>query len=267
MQEKKKILIDYKEGGVAVITLDNPPLNLTTVAILHELLDAVLHVSGDDNVRVVIMTTAGERIFSGGSDMKEFPSIRDKMVETKLRLENVIFLRMETMPKPVIAAVGSQALGGGCELALACDFIILDERASMGMPEINIGTFPGTGGLFRLPRRVGQARAMEMLCLGSKVNAREALEIGLINQIAPAGKVMETAYAFALELAAKPKHSLACIKKGVYESYRQSTPEAMELSMAMTEKIMLTPDSIEGTKAFFEKRTPVFEGAFVKQHQ
>lgn len=263
--KEQSVSIDYKKGGVAVITLNNPPLNLTTVEILGQLLQSVIKVSRDDSVRAVIITATGERAFCAGSDLKEFPAIRDNFIETKLRLENVIFLRLEKMDKPVIAALNARALGGGCELALSCDFIVMDERAAMGTPEINIGSFPGTGGLFRLPRRIGSARAMEMICLGSEVGAEEALRIGLINRIAPAGKSLETAVELALQLAAKSKTALACIKQGVQAAYMQSSEEAMEESMRMTEMIMLTPDSIEGTAAFFEKRKPVFQGAYVPE--
>ena len=172
MENNKKIYIDYfDEGRIARITLDNPPMNLTTLKILDELMEAVLKVSFDDKVRVVVITAAGTRIFCGGSDLKEFPAIRDNFIEMKLRKENAIFSRLEMMDKPVIAAINAQALGGGCEMALACDFIVLAENAKIGQPEINIGTFPGSGATFRLPRRVGIAKAMEMLYLGTALTA------------------------------------------------------------------------------------------------
>ena len=130
--------------------------------------------------------------------------IRDNFIEKKLRKENAIFSRLESMDKPVIAAINAQALGGGCEMALACDFIVLDERAKIGQPEINIGTFPGSGATFRLPRRVGTAKAMEMLCLGTALSADEALEWGLVNRVAPAGGSWQCAYELALELRKRP---------------------------------------------------------------
>ncbi|WP_066454395.1 enoyl-CoA hydratase/isomerase family protein [Anaerotruncus rubiinfantis] len=262
MQQSDKIRIDYFEDGrIARITLDNPPVNLTTVKILDELLEAVITVSEDDRVRVLVLTAAGERIFCGGSDLKEFPLIRDRFVEVKLRKENAIFSRLESMGKPVIAAINAMALGGGCEMALACDFIVMDERAKIGQPEINIGTFPGSGATFRLTRRVGPARALELLCLGTAVPPQDALEMGLVNRIAPAGKSWETAYELALELAAKPKFALKCIKELCRSAYTQTPAEAIEQSLALSEIILKTPDSIEGTKAFLEKRPPVFQDA------
>lgn len=265
MDTEKKIFVDYfEEGRIARITLDNPPLNLTTLKILDELMEAVLQVSFDEKVRVVVITAAGDRIFCGGSDLKEFPAIRDNFIEMKLRKENAIFSRLEMMDKPVIAAINAQALGGGCEMALACDFIVIDERAKIGQPEINIGTFPGSGATFRLPRRVGLSKAMEMLSFATALSAQEALACGLVNRIAPAGEVWQTAYEMALELASKPKFALSCIKTLCREAYTQTPAEAIERSMALSEIILKTPDSIEGTNAFFEKRKPVFEGAVVK---
>lgn len=262
--DEKKIKLDYYENGrIARIMLDNPPLNLTTMKILDELMEAVLAVQNDERVRVVILTAAGDRIYCGGSNLKEFPEIRDNFIEKKLRKENAIFSRLEMMGKPVIAAVNAQALGGGCEMALACDFIVMDERATIGQPEINIGTFPGSGGTFRLPRRVGLTKALEMLCLGTALNAEQALTFGLINRIAPAGKSWETAYDLALELASKPKFALKCIKQLVRDAYTQTPAEAIEASMQLSEIILKTPDSVEGTKAFFEKRKPVFQDAVI----
>lgn len=260
--ETGKIRLDYyEEGRIACITLDNPPMNLTTVKILDDLLEAVIRVADDDRVRVLIVTAAGERIFCGGSDLKEFPAIRDNFVEIKLRKENAIFSRLEHMKKPVIAAINAMALGGGCEMALACDFIVMDERAKIGQPEINIGTFPGSGATFRLVRRVGPGRALEMLCLGTAVPPQQALEMGLINRIAPAGKSWETAYELALELASKSKFAIQCIKELCRNAYTQTSAEAIEQSLALSEIILKTPDSIEGTNAFLEKRPPVFQDA------
>ena len=264
MENNKKIYIDYfDEGRIARITLDNPPMNLTTLKILDELMEAVLKVSFDDKVRVVVITAAGTRIFCGGSDLKEFPAIRDNFIEMKLRKENAIFSRLEMMDKPVIAAINAQALGGGCEMALACDFIVLAENAKIGQPEINIGTFPGSGATFRLPRRVGIAKAMEMFSLGTALTAEEALACGLINRIAPEGQAWESAYKLARELGSKPKIALACIKELCREAYTQTPAEAIERSMVLSEMILKTPDSIEGTAAFFEKRKPVFQDAII----
>ena len=261
MDERKVKLDYYEDGRIARIMLDNPPLNLTTLRILDELMEAVLEVQNNERVRVLIFTAAGDRIFCGGSNLQEFPAIRDNFIEMKLRKENALFSRLENMDKPVIAAINAQCLGGGCEMALACDFIVMDERAKIGQPEINIGTFPGSGGTFRLPRRVGLTKAMEMLCLGTALNAQQALDCGLINRIAPAGQSWDSAYSLALELASKPKFALRCIKELVREAYTQTPAEAIERSMILSEIILKTPDSIEGTKAFFEKRKPVFQDA------
>lgn len=263
--DERRVKLDYFEDGrIARIMLDNPPVNLTNLEILDQLMNAVLAVQNDQRVRVLILTAAGSKIFCGGSDLREFPAIRDNFIEMKLRKENALFSRLENMDKPVIAAVNAKCLGGGCEMALACDFIVIDETAAIGQPEINIGTFPGSGGTFRLPRRVGPTKAMEMLCLGTALSAEDALACGLVNRIAPAGKSWESSYELALELASKPQFALSCIKELVRKAYTQTLPEAIEDSMRLSEVILKTPDSIEGTKAFFEKRKPVFEDAVIR---
>lgn len=261
METKNRIHLEFLEGGVAQIRLDNPPLNLTTVGIMQEFERMVMQVADDPEVRVVIITGTGNRAFCVGSDINEFPNIRDNFVEKKLRRENAVFSRLEAMSKPVIAAINATALGGGCELALACDFRVMDETAKIGQPEIHLGTFPGSGGVFRLPKLVGASRAMEMLCLGTQLSAAEALEIGLINRIAPAGKTPDTAYELAYELSRKATFALRCIKKAVSAAPLQTSAEGVELSLRLSEEIFKTADSVEGVQAFLEKRKPKFAGA------
>jgi enoyl-CoA hydratase/carnithine racemase len=256
-----KIILEHLEGGVARIVLSNPPLNLTTVAMMQELERAVMDVAEDNEVRVVIITGSGERAFCVGSDINEFPQIRDNFVEKKLRRENAVFSRIEAMSKPVIAALNGMTLGGGCELALACDFRVMDERAKIGQPEIKLGTFPGSGGVFRLPRIVGAARAMELLCFGTALTAREALDMGLITRIAPAGTAADVAYALAYELSKQARFAISCIKKTVHAAPRQTTAEAVQMSLDCSEQVFKTADCAEGTRAFLEKRKPRFAGA------
>jgi enoyl-CoA hydratase/carnithine racemase len=261
VEEDKRICLEYLNGGIAQIRLDNPPLNLTTVGIMQRLERMVMQVADDPAVRVVIITGTGERAFCVGSDLKEFPEISDNFVEKKLRRENAVFSRIEAMPKPVIAAINAAALGGGCEMVLACDFRVMDENAKIGQPEINLGTFPGSGGVFRLPKLIGASKAMEMLCLGSMLTAREALKIGLVDKIAPAGQVAEVAYELARKLSKQPVFAIRCIKRAVHVALTQTNAEAVEMSLRLSEEIFQTADSKEGVKAFLEKRRPVFEGA------
>jgi enoyl-CoA hydratase len=261
VESGKRVRVEHLAGGVAKIVLDNPPLNLTTMAIMQDLERAVMEVAEDDAVRVVIITAAGERAFCVGSDINEFPLISDNFVEKKLRRENAVFSRVEAMPKPVIAALNGTTLGGGCELALACDFRVMDERAKIGQPEIKLGTFPGSGGVFRLPKLIGTAKAMELLCLGTALTAQEALELGMITRIAPAGKAADVAYELARELSTRATFAISCIKKAVHAAPLQTVAEATQLSLDLSEQVFKTADCAEGTAAFIEKRKPRFSGA------
>lgn len=248
-------------NGVAQILLDNPPLNLITVDMALFLERALIQAADDPSVRVVVISGAGERAFSAGSDIKEFPPIMDDFVGKKLRRESAVYSRIETIPKPVIAAVNASALGGGCELSLACDFRIIDENAKIGLPEINIGAFPGSGGMSRLPKLIGTSRAMEMLCFGSVLSAQEALQIGLVHRVAPAGKAMDAAYDMACVLSRKAMFSLRCIKEAVLAAPLQSAAESAEMCMRLTETAFKTADCLEGIRAFLGKYKPKFEGA------
>ncbi len=261
MEPEEKLRMERLDGGIARIVWNNPPLNLTTMALMRRFEDLVRQAAEDDSVRVVIIAAAGERAFCVGSDIKEFPQIADNFIEKKLRRENAVFSRLEAMPKPVIAEIGAHALGGGCEMALACDFRVMDERATIGQPEINLGTFPGSGGVFRLPLLVGMAKAMEMLSLGTALKADEALACGLVNRVAPAGKAAESARELALALSRKATFALACVKRAVRAAMTQTSAEGVELSLRLSEEIFKTADSAEGVAAFLEKRKPKFRGA------
>jgi enoyl-CoA hydratase/carnithine racemase len=261
MDQEKQLYLKRQDGGIAWIVWNNPPLNLTTLALMRRFEQLVMQVADDKSVRVVIIAAEGERAFCVGSDLKEFPGISDNFIEKKLRRENAIFSRLETMDKPVIASIGAHALGGGCEMALACDFRVIDERATIGQPEINLGTFPGSGGVFRLPQLVGMSKAMELLCLGTALNAQDAFACGLVNRVAPAGQADRIAYELALALSRKATFAIACIKRAVRAAMTQSSAEGIELSLRLSEEIFKTADSMEGVTAFLEKRKPRFEGA------
>jgi enoyl-CoA hydratase/carnithine racemase len=228
---------------------------------MKELEEIVMNVADDPEVRVVIITGSGEKAFCVGSDIKEFPELCDNFVEKKLQRENTVFSHIEAMPKPVIAALNGFTLGGGCELALACDIRIMDERARIGQPEINLGTFPGSGGPFRLTRAIGAARAMQLMWQGDMLTAKEALDFGIVQEIAPAGKLDKVVYKFAFGLSKRAAFAVSCIKKMVQAAPFQTMPEAIQLSLELSEAIFKTMDSVEGVNAFLEKRSPHFAGA------
>lgn len=256
-----KVTMERLPGGVAQIIWDNPPLNLTTMRLMAEFDNLLREAKDDSSVRVIIIGGAGERAFCVGSDLKEFPEISDDFVERKLRKENAVFTRIEACTKPVIAALNGHTLGGGCEMALACDFRVIDERATIGQPEIKIGAFPGSGGVFRLPKLIGAGRAMELLCLGRAISAQEAKDIGLVNRVAPAGKALEAAYALAYELACMPQFALQCIKQTVQASMTQTNADGVELSLQLSEAMFKDADNQEGVQSFLQKRKPRFAGA------
>lgn len=252
------LVVNIKDNGVAVITLFNPPLNLITLAISRKIIQTLLELDKDPSVRVLIITGQGEKAFSAGADIKEFIEVRDQVIEKKLMKENEAMDRIEFFCKPVIAAIEGVAFGGGCEISLACDIRIMSESAKIGLPEINLGVFPGSGGLFRLQRLVGPSKAFELMCLGQVLTAPEALEIGLINKITPKGMAYEVASEMAEQIAKKSTVAIQAIKKGVRESRLLLHSEVLKLNLELSDLVFKTSDCEEGANAFFEKRTPQF---------
>jgi len=244
--------------GVMLLTLDNPPLNLNTLLTLDKLLSACRDIAADQRVRAVVVTGAGSKAFCAGSDIGEFAQVRDDVVPRKLACENAAFTALEQLPMPVIAALNGVALGGGAEIALACDIRIMDETARIGFPEVKLGIFPGSGGIFRLPRIVGPAKAYELLYTGELIDAREAHRIGLVNRLAPAGHALSAAVALAEILAGRPALALSLIRAGVRDSLGQTTQEAITRTLSDSHRVFTGPDLDEGIDAFFAKRAPVF---------
>ncbi len=255
--------VDYRlQGdGVAVLVLDNPPLNLNALPTLRLLRQHVAQMADDARVRCVVVTGTGERAFCAGSDVHEFQAVMDDVVARKLRLENEAFNGLAELPVPVIAALNGTALGGGAEIALACDLRIMAADARIGFPEVKLGVFPGSGGAFRLPRLIGSARAFELLYTGDLIDADAALRIGLVNRVVPQAEVLPTALALAARLAAGPALALSMIRRAVREAGQQSTAQAIAQSLADSDAVFKGPDVVEGVRAFFEKRPAKFTAA------
>src|ERR1700680_2466060 len=192
------------EDGVALVTLDNPPLNLVTLAMTRELDALVSRLAADPDVRVMVLTGSGEKAFCAGSDIKEFPQVSDAVVSKKLARENAAYSRVAEFPKPTIAALNGLAFGGGLELAVCCDLIVAEEGVRVALPEINLGVFPGSGAPVRVTRRIGEGRAKEMMYFGEPVPVETALAWGLVNRVVPAGEAREGGLARARTLAGKP---------------------------------------------------------------
>ncbi|MDR1520502.1 MAG: enoyl-CoA hydratase/isomerase family protein [Planctomycetota bacterium] len=255
----KLVRIEKKNKGVCLVTLNNPPLNLVTLPLRDEFNDALRKLDVDGTVRVVVLTGSGSRAFCVGSDVKEFPEVWDDVVGKKLQKENETFNAIEFLSRPVLCAMEGVVCGGGFEIAMACDMRILSERGKIAMPEINLGVFPGSGGLFRLPKLVGPSKAMEMMYLGEFVEAEECVRIGLVNRLAPEGKAVEKALEIAEEIAVKPFEAVKLIKRGVRDLGRKSTEESFIDNLRYSKEIFKTPDCAEGVDAFLHKRKPAFK--------
>ena len=252
-------LIVEREDNVGIITLNRPPANPINLAVLDEL-DAVLtEWEKDKAVRAIIITGAGERGFSAGFDIKTAGTPDG---ERAMSRGQEVFRHIEKYPKPVIAALNGFALGGGCELAMSCHFrIMLDsERVVAGQPEINLGIIPGWGGTQRLPRLVGKTKALEMLLLGTRINAPEALNIGLITKISQPGQLMNDARELARALAKKAPVAVQIILDAVTRGLETTIDQGLKIELEGSQQVGKTNDAMEGMIAFMEKREPVFKG-------
>lgn len=249
------------EQGVAVVTVNRPDkLNALNTKVLGELGEALCQLEADASVQVVLLTGAGEKAFVAGADIAEMASYGPlegvRFAETGQRL----FDRIETFPKPVIAVVNGFALGGGCELAMACDFIYASDKARLGQPEINLGIIPGFGGTQRLARRVGEARAKELVLTGDMVGAEEALRIGLVAKLFPADKLLEESKKCATKMASRGAVALMAAKQAIHEGMSTSLRHGELVERLSFALLCATEDKTEGMSAFLEKRPPKFKG-------
>ena len=254
-------LLLERDGAVAVLTINRPMvLNALNVQTLDELRRAVLELKHDPAVRAVIVTGAGEKSFIAGADINELAvqSPTDGR-EHAIRGQHVFDL-IEHMGKPVIAAINGYALGGGCELAMACTIRIAADTAKLGQPEINLGLVPGYAGTQRLARIVGRGRALELLLTGDQITAQEAHRLGLVNRVVAAADLMAEARALAASLAGKAPIAVRYILEAVHKGLEMPFPQAQIFEATLFGLVAATDDMREGTKAFLEKRKPDFKG-------
>ncbi len=248
-----------KRDNVAILTIDKPPLNLVVVDEIYELGEKINELRMDDNVRCVVVTGTG-KAFIGGADVSQFPKMDPTSAAFSLKSGHRVLREIEEMEKAVIAAVNGFALGGGCEVALACDIRVCSESAKFGQLEINYGIIPGWGATQRLARIVGYGRARELILTGRMIDAREAYQIGLVSQVIPDDRLLDEALSLAGMLAEKPPIAVALAKEMLNASTECSLPVGggyEALSCAIT---MGTEDCSEGVRAFIEKRKPDFKG-------
>ncbi|MFE3738999.1 enoyl-CoA hydratase/isomerase family protein [Streptomyces sp. NPDC059134] len=246
--------------GVATVVLDNPPLHVWNAAMTRGLTEALDAVERDPSAGVVILTGAGDRAFCAGSDIAEFAPMRapGEAVAKKLRPQQELFARLAAFPRPVIAALNGHTLGGGLEIAVCCDLIVAEEQIGIGSPEITLGVFPGSGGTFRVARRIGTGRAKEMQLLGEPVTAATALAWGLVNRVAPRGRAVEVAKELAEILLRRPPRALALCASVIDAAHDLTEEELIERSLAASDEAFTSAESAEGVRAFLAKRAPDF---------
>ena len=248
-------------GAIATVTLNRPKvLNALNAPVFNDLETAFTKLAGDAEVRVILLTGAGEKAFAAGADIAELTGADAAAGEATALRGHAVMRLMETCGKPVIACVNGFALGGGCELALACTMRLASETARIGTPEIKLGLITGYGGTQRLPRLVGPAAALRMILTGAMVPADEALRLGLVDAVVPPAELMAAARALALELSVQAPLAMAAGIRAVREGAGLPLDEALALEAKIFAGLCGTEDKREGTAAFLEKRTPRFTG-------
>src|SRR5918994_4068064 len=254
-------LLIERDGAVAIVTFNRPKvLNALNAQTLTELAGAIASFKDDDAVRAIVITGAGDKSFVAGADINELAVLSPVAGKEHARHGQRIFDAIEQLGKPVIAAINGFALGGGCELAMACTLRIAADTARFGQPEINLGIIPGYGGTQRLARLVGKSKAMELILTGNPISASDALAIGLINRVVPAADLMTHARTLAAELATKPPIALRYAMEAVNKGLEMPFAQACGLEAALFGMVTATEDMKEGTRAFLEKRKPEFTG-------
>jgi len=250
------LILDQK-GHIGIITLDHPPVNAWNLGLMEDFEKAIDAIENDKDVRVLIITGAGEKCFSAGFDVSD--AANSHITSPKGR---ELWTRLDQFPKPVIAAINGFAMGGGLELALSCHFRIMvdDPKATVGLTELNLGIIPGWGGTQRLTRIVGKAKALDMILFSKRIDAREALAIGLINQISTKDKLMDDAIAFAEILTQRPPLAVGAVLRAISAFDYSGLEAGLKVEQEGSAIVGKSKDCVEGFSAFLEKREPVFTG-------
>ena len=257
--ERPKYVTYEKRDGIALVTLSrSEKLNALSREVLEDLLEVLEAIGKDPEVRAVVIAGSG-KAFCAGADVSEFTKSLPEIREF-IDLGRRVFELLETMDKPVVAAVHGFALGGGFELALSCDLVVAAEGTQLGSPEINLGIVPGWGATQRLLATVGPYKARELVLLGDRITAEEALRLGIVNRVVPADKVLEEALSLARKLAERSPVALSTAKSIVNRSLRALTSAGLEIERSSFIAVASTEDAKEGVRAFLEKRKPQWRG-------
>ena len=248
------------EKATAIIVINRPPVNALNTDLMNELGEAFEEIGRNADVRAVILTGAGGRVFVAGADVNEVLGYgREEGEDFSLRGRKIIN-KIANFNRPVICAVNGLALGGGCELAMACDIRIMSEKASIGQPEAALGVMPGAGGTQRLPRLVARGMAKLLLFTGDSISAHEALRIGLVEKVVPADQVLDAAKEVADKIANKGPEAIRLIKQAINEGLDLTLSDALNLEGRLFGEVCGTEDKNEGIRAFLEKRAPKYQG-------
>lgn len=250
-------MIIEKREHVAILTINHPPANAWNLATMEDFQKALDDVENDKEVRVVIITGSGDKCFSAGFDVSDAGN-----APKTAPLGRELWRRVDRFPKPVIAAINGFALGGGLELALSCHFRIMVDtpKAKVGLTELNLGIIPGWGGTQRLSAVIGKAKALDMILFSKRVDAKEALEIGLVNKISEPGKTLDDALELAEALAKRPPIAVSCVLKAMSAGEYEGKDQGLIVEGQGSDLVATSKDAIEGFMAFMQKREPNFTG-------
>ncbi|HSB77311.1 MAG TPA: enoyl-CoA hydratase-related protein [Candidatus Methylomirabilis sp.] len=247
------------EAGLATLVVDRPPLNPLSYQAKEEILACLEEIAAEQSLRCLVLFGAGGRAFSVGSDIKEFPEVTARRLGRQRAIhEHAVYNRVDFLPIPTIAAIEGHCLGGGLELALACDLRVASETSHLGLPEVKLGVFPAGGGTERLPRLIGESRARELIYTGEPVDAREAWRIGLVNRVAPAGQALAVAQELGRTIAARSGVTLRTVKSVMDRGLCMDLLEAQQVAIDAIAELFQSEAVREGVTAFLEKRPPRF---------
>lgn len=249
-----------EEDGIALITIHHPPVNALNQQVLMELTTQLNLLKEREDFLVLILTGAGEKAFVGGADIREFNALNREEALMMVQRGQGLFNQIEALPFPVLAAINGFALGGGCELALSCDMRFMASSARLGLPEVNLGLIPGYGGSQRLPRLIPVGKAKELIYTGGMIDAKEALQLGLVERVVPLEDLIEKTKELAYTILSKGPLAIMRAKEAINRGLELSLQEGLELEKNLFAQLCETEDMKEGALAFLEKRRPIFKG-------
>ncbi len=254
------LVLINREERLAIVTLNRPPVNALNQEVLDALEATFAELANDETVGAVILTGSGEKAFVAGADITEFPKLNSANGEKLSRRGQEVFQKIADFPAPVIAAVNGFALGGGLELALACDIRVVADSARVGLPEVTLGIFPGYAGTQRLPRLIGIGKAKELVFTGMMIDGAEAFRIGIADYLVPAAEVVARAKEIAAKILKVGPLAVRLAKQAVNQGLDLTLEEGQKLEAALFAKLCDSEDQKEGAMAFLEKRPPAFKG-------